>query len=1190
MKVIIGFFKNRIIISVLGLLIISLLVWYVSPAIKFGDNNYSPFESEIARLIAILVIVVGWGVNNLRNQHKNNKNNDDLISALQDNPEPAANNIVSDQTSEEMQQIGDRFTHALATLKKLKFKSGGNVKALYELPWYIIIGPPGSGKTTALVNSSLSFPLTEQIGKGALNGVGGTRNCDWWFTNDAVLIDTAGRYTTQDSHKVIDSSAWEGFLGLLKKHRRRRPINGAIIAISLQDLLTKTEDERSIHASTIRSRIDELMDELEIRFPIYLMFTKCDLISGFSEFFEDMGKDDREQVWGVSLPNVPDHSEAPDFEFLDIEYKNVIKRLYERVLWRVHQERDVKRRGAIQGFPQQMENLKVIVDQFTQQAFVKNRFQYQPYLRGIYFTSGTQDGTPIDRLMSSVSSNFGFDREAVIPSVQQGKSYFLGQLFRDVIFPESELVGSNRKHEKIIAWSKRSAYAGMAALAVVMSVVWAGSFTRNEMYMNEVASYAVEFDTAKKKYNMWSSDIYNTLPALNALENASKVYDQSQHPWLSALGMYDSNVDDAANKAYNFHLKTLFLPKLIKQLEVYLRRGHRGGDLYSTFRTYVMFSKLEHMDKQLVKNWFSEKWKNELEGQATKKKALMGHLTALLSLELDPEKLDKYMLSSTRSLLLRVPASQRIYERIRTNPTYTQKVDLLNAFGESVRDTYITSQEVQKDLSVPILFTKEGYEDIDFSPDSDVISSIINERWLLSDDEDAKVDFIKDDLDAVSEKVKDHYLSDYSAYWKEMYGALKVKPFENIRQANDILTTFTDPVYSPILAILQIGAANTQLSSQVAANLAEDNKKGVSGKLASIAASTASWTKVDREFRSINTMLRETSKKPAYINSVLLRISQLQEFVNEITLSPDTAKKSFEIAKVRYQSGAGNAISSLRDFAKNTPKPIRRWLTTLADETWRVILQSAHQHVNAEWKAKIYRPYRQGLSGRYPLKKTASDEIALFDFVDFFKPGGSVDTFQKEYIKPFITIQKGWNNRLVDNYSLGFSQKTISQVRTAHAIKRVYFRDNAEVPSLTFQLKPDRMSKNDIRFDLEVGESQITYSHGPKFWKPLKWVADDTQDRVRIIFEGLNGKQYSKTFDGPWAWFRLLSQSKLSKTAKSNIYLVTFNVSNEGSSRSELSPLRKSEKHEITFQIKVKSVNNPLNDNLLSRFKSPENI
>lgn len=102
------------------------------------------------------------------------------------------------------------------------------------MPWYIIIGPPGTGKTTILRNSGLNFPLAAD-GEAAIQGIGGTRNCDWWIANEAVLIDTAGRYTTQDVNQDIDAAAWTGFLNLLKEHRRRRPVNGVLLAVSIAD-------------------------------------------------------------------------------------------------------------------------------------------------------------------------------------------------------------------------------------------------------------------------------------------------------------------------------------------------------------------------------------------------------------------------------------------------------------------------------------------------------------------------------------------------------------------------------------------------------------------------------------------------------------------------------------------------------------------------------------------------------------------------------------------------------------------------------------------------------------------------------------------------------------------------------------------------------------------------------------------
>lgn len=1180
----IEFFKNRVVISIIGLIVLSLLIWFVGPMIKFGESNSAPLGSAITRLILIMIILVAWGLNNLRTQMQDKKYNDELVEDLKDNQ---VNDATSEQTLEEMQLINARFTQALATLKKLKFKGRGNKKALYELPWYIIIGPPGSGKTTALINSTLDFPLAEQFGKGALQGVGGTRNCDWWFTNEAVLIDTAGRYTTQDSHKVVDSSAWEGFLNLLKRNRRRRPINGAIIAISLLDLLSQTDEERIMHAKTIRSRIDELMDKLEIRFPIYLMFTKTDLVSGFSEFFEDLGKEDREQVWGISLPNAPGPSQSPDFEYLDGEYDKLFERIYDRVLWRIHQERDVTRRGAIQGFPQQMENIKNIVDEFIKQTFVKNRYQFQPYLRGMYFTSGTQDGSPIDRMMTSVSSNFGFARETVQQVNQQGKSYFIGQLFRNIIFPEAELVGSNRKYETFIRWLQRASYVGFAGITIIMFIVWAGSFTRNEMYMHEVQTYIAEYKAEKKRLNNWSSDIRAVLPSLNALGKASIVYNQNEHPWLSSMGMYDGNVDSAANDAYESQLKKLFLPRLLKHLETYLEKGHRGGDLYNTFRTYLMFQKVEYMDRNLITDWFKTSWQKQLHGQATKRKELEVHLDALLNLDIEPAVLKPRLVKATRSLLLRVPVSQRIYSRIKTNPKYTQNINLFNEFGESVRNTYKNNPKVNKDLSTPLIFTLEGYENIDLSPESGVIANIVNERWVLSDDKTAKVDFIEADLDEISEKVKEHYLSDYKQHWKNIYKTLQVKPFTSMKNANDVLANFTDPVYSPLISILQIGVTNTQLSSQLFANMADDNEKGVGGKIAGFAAAKTKWTKVDKEFRSLNNLMRDAKNKPAAINGIISKVQQLYEFVNEISVSPDPAKMSFDIAKARYQSGAGNAITSLYAYAKNTPQPVKRWLTALSSETWKIVLQSAHHHINTEWRSQVYGPYIKGLAGRYPLKRSSRDELALFDFTEFFKPEGTIDKFYTAYMKPFVNTRgTSWTSRVIDNYSLGLSKKTLKQIRKAQSIKNIFFRANPAMPSLSFQLKPHKMGKKDARFTLEVGEKSIAYSHGPKFWKTLKWIGDDEHNRVRIIFEDLNEREYSKDFDGPWAWFRLQDHSILKKTSKSNVYLVTYNVKRESNEKVKNKKLA----HAVTYKIKAKSVNNPFSKNLLGSFKFPERI
>lgn len=1187
MKKLKAFFTHPVTISLIGLLAVSLLIWFVGPQVKFGADNKAPLASQTVRLVCIMIALVLWGLNNLRIQARNKKTNSDLVSGLKEAQEPNSSSGLTEQTSEEMFQINERFAQALDTLKRYRFKGAGGNKALYELPWYIIVGPPGSGKTTALVNSGLEFPLADQFGRGALQGVGGTRNCDWWFTNEAVLIDTAGRYTTQDSHKVVDSSAWEGFLELLRRNRRRRPINGAIVAISLQDLLMQTEEERALHAKTIRTRLDELMEKLQIRFPVYLMFTKADLISGFSEFFEDFSRDEREQVWGVSLPDAPDRESAPDFDYLRSELTGLTQNLYARVMWRMHQERDSKRRAAIQGFPQQFENLKAIAEQFVRQTFAFNRFKYQPYLRGVYFSSGTQDGTPIDRLMASVAANFGFTREVAQLPHQQGKSFFLNKLFREVIFPEAELVGSNVRYERTVRWLQRGAYAAMLLVMIGLGLVWSGSVMRHKAFMNDVDAQVDEYKLANDKISAWNNDARVVLPSLSALARAAKVYDQQDHPWLSSLGMYDVRVDSRANHAYEEQLKAQLLPRLLASMEAEILRGHEAGDLYDTFRIYMMFQKIDKMEAARVEEWFTSHWETALRGEGTRRKELEVHLSHLLTLELPPAALNAALVKDTRALLLREPVAERVYSRVRTNPLYNREVDLVSLFGSSMRNVFQLDSSIQRRLAVPVMFTKDGYDNIDLSPGSPLVADIVNERWVLSDDENAAIDFIEEDLDDVSVQVKELYLSEYIRVWDDVYKQLRITEVRNLRHAEEVLASMVDPVYSPLMSILQVGYMNTQLRPppEEVAGLAEKNprKGGRAARLAtSMVLSQYEGTKVDKHFRDINALVSEGSGGLAPVHNVMDKVQSLHAFMTDISLAPDPGEQAFLVARQRFDGGAANAISGLRAYAQTLPAPVRPWLEDIADQSWKALLSAAHGYVDSEWRALVYRPYSQALQGRYPLNRSATDEMALYDFSEFFKPGGTVDQYYDEFMAPFITTRGGWRNRVIDGYSVGFSEQVLRQMRNAQTIKDIFYRESPDTIAVTMDLRPKNMDGRDARFFLDVGDERLAYQHGPKFWQTVRWRANQDNMRVRMVFEDVRGSQYDRSFHGAWAWFRLLDSSYVEKTSQSTTYLVTFSVGDERGAQRDA--------HKITYEVKTKSIENPFRREVLNAFSLPESI
>src|SRR5579863_955409 len=340
----------------------------------------------------------------------------------------------------------------------------------------MLIGPPGSGKTTALRNSGLSFLASE---RDPIRGVGGTRNCDWWLSEDAVLLDTAGRYTTQDSDKAVDQKAWLGFLDLLKNFRARQPINGAIVAIGLPDLMAMAQSEREAHARAIRSRLKELREQFGVRYPVYVTFSKLDLIAGFVEFFDDLDRQAREQVWGMTFPLEADGDKLGAVAGFEVQYDALVARLNERLLQRLSGERDIERRSLAFGFPSQLASLKAPLGEFLNAIFAPSRFEERPLLRGIYFVSATQEGTPVDRLMAAIAQSFAIERQRLPAFSGAGRGYFLTRLFKQVIFEEASLVRSDPKRERFQRWRRRAAYGGVVLAALALLGAWSWSYFGN---------------------------------------------------------------------------------------------------------------------------------------------------------------------------------------------------------------------------------------------------------------------------------------------------------------------------------------------------------------------------------------------------------------------------------------------------------------------------------------------------------------------------------------------------------------------------------------------------------------------------------------------------------------------------------------------------------------------------------------
>ena len=1177
----------RWLIPIIGIIAISVLIWFGGPMVAINDAK--PFASILNRILLILIIIILWALNFLWKQLKEKKANEQLMDGLAEGEaKPAQRKLEASSSTtkddEDAAVIQKNFHEALSVLKKTKLKGRHGEQHLYELPWYIIIGPPGAGKTTALANSGLRFPLGDRFGQLALRGVGGTRNCDWWFTDDAVLLDTAGRYTTQDSDVSADSEGWNSFLGQLKKYRTRRPINGVFVAISLIELLQQNEAERAIHANAIKQRIHELNQKLGINTPIYVLFTKCDLIAGFMEFFDDLGREDRAQVWGFTFPlDSPSDPQGVVQNFLQ-EYDILLQRLNSRVMSRLHQERDPQRRSLIHAFPYQMGALKELADKFLKDIFKPSQFEDRFLLRGVYFTSGTQEGTPIDRMMGSLAATFGLNRQTVPSYSGQGKSYFLTHLFQDVIFKESNLVGTDTKFERQRQWVQRGAYAAAVVITISSVFAWTASYNGNSNYIKAAEEKINLFKENSKKLNKYSN-VSNALPALTALKQAADIYKDETIPGYTGLGLkQEGTIHKAGELAYQAALNSIFVPLARARLEQQLSTVNDNPDfVLSALKVYLMLGDPNRREPELIKLWVKLDMQNTLTGDKEERDQLDDQLNYLTNYKFPAQPLDQTVIKLARASLNSIPTKELVYSRLKQEAQTDREPDFLldNELGPSGQDIFITRKGQENIKQIPSLYTYKGYHDFYLKNGLRLAKESTEENWVMG--EQPKHSTVTDPKE-LEESVRKRYLDDYIKYWNSLLNGLSIVKFTSLNQGVEVLETLSAP-NSPLRNLLLKVDENTRLDRApngiAAIGAVIDSKTKESQRIAQTVKRAASQDGqsetsaaiVSNEFSPLTKLVESEKGAPTELDNILKTLSSVHAYLAGIAGTPD-GSAAFQAA-AKKMSGQPDAISNLKTQAIRLQSPMKDWLNDIADNSWKIILSNARKYINNVWRADVYDIYSRSLAERYPLYARSTKDSTLSDFARFFSPKGTINNFFAKYMSPFITTgRRHWQLRVVDNHTIGIDKSDVRMFQQASLIKDTFFSNGGEKPLIEFSMKPIDMDAAIYKFTLDLDEQRVSYRHGPSRSTKLQWPGPTGASRTRITFETTANNLLHRTFDGDWGWFRALDLARMKPTKQRDKLRVTFSLSNL----------------KVQYELHAASVNNPYTLTALKQFRCPKNL
>jgi len=542
---------NAKLASAVGFLILIALIWLVGPFVGLASPEL--------RLSLIVIVMVIWVAALLVGRVITDRAGGLLEKVLRRQADDAVIGATADQRRD-VAQLRQRLLGAIDTLKTSQLGKASGKAALYELPWYMIIGHAAAGKSSAILYSGLDFPFGD---KQAIQGVGGTRNCDWFFTTEGVLLDTAGRYSTQRE----DRPEWLEFLKLLKKYRTKAPANGILVAVSFPELVQHNSEQFTVYARQVRERINEIDDAFGIKVPIYLVFTKMDLLGGFAQYFEDLSEEDRQAAWGATLT----HDQGASFDAVrvvgqqfDILHRGLVQMGFDKLA----NNRGNVSRPALFAFPIEFNGMREAVCKFVELLFQEDPYHSKPLLRGFYFTSALQEGKPRLAAGKRVSSIFNLSRwSGEAEQAPASNSFFLRTLFKEIIFPDRYLIT-----QQVKPTGSRLRLAGLVLGLSCLALMAGGltwSFIGNQRL---IASSTEELQVARKLTG--SKDLGDRLKGLQVLQlRIEQLYHHRTegYPFSLGFGLYQGEkVEKALRKEYFSGVREMMLDPVKVALELTL--------------------------------------------------------------------------------------------------------------------------------------------------------------------------------------------------------------------------------------------------------------------------------------------------------------------------------------------------------------------------------------------------------------------------------------------------------------------------------------------------------------------------------------------------------------------------------------------------------------------------------------------
>lgn len=1016
---------------------------------------------------------------------------------------------------------------------------------LYRRPWYLLIGAPGSGKTTLLARCGLHFPFADLFGQSARRKVGATRACDWWLTDAAVLLDTAGAYTTEHDPQGNPARSWGLLLMLLRKFRPHQPLSGVLLSIGMDDLLTASADERHEQARALHKRLQELYTRLRVRVPVYVVVTKADRLDGFVPYFDALDEEQRRQIWGFTFAHPATQAEGFELDTaFDQQHGLLLQRLEAGLPETLVALAHIDQRASAYLLPQAFARLGAPLRSYLDSVFSFSSFENRIVPRGVYFTSALHDGGEPAQMQRAADPL----RDAAEPGSEESGAFFIGDVLEKVVFQEAGLAGSNpwwKYRNTALHWS---GYALLGALLVLACVFWHSSYRNNHAYLDEVALRLAPIEAQGRQLDpLHRQDLFRLLPYLDALRQLpqSQQFAPDDPPLLYGLGLYQGELlREATGSVYRRALDTSLKPLVAAQIRDLLENDSGADPVYSyeALKAYRMLFDPQHYDAAFLRAWLMS---NLRQRRATDDTPIQWneldlHLQQLFDTSTfsAPFAEDPQLEQKTAGYLGRLPSSQRIYNRIQQiliEPSGRGSVSVVDLAGASAELVFKRPSGKSLVDGIPAMFTRDGYWQ---SFDKQLVSVAREmgkqDAWVIGTT--AQPSGEKDVIDAVRQL----YLQDYIAHWDGLLNDLALQDMSSLNQRIQTARLLSAPD-SPMRRLLVNAVRHLQL--------AKNNEGDAAKPASSVLESRFPGTGPDDAFGQPEQLvathygplieLARSDHAPGggiAFDGVMKETGDLYSFL----LTMQGAVNS------GMSPPSSDVIAALQASSERLPAPFRPMLRSLALGASSDTQSSERGNIRKRVDAEVAGFCRRAIAGRYPLMRTATQDIAADDFGRMFAPGsGLMDSFfQQNLLGKVDTSGARWRfNPGVDGRASSGGDGLLRPFQQAQDIRDTFFgRSGARTPSFNVTLKPVSMDSDIVNLSLDVDGQTLQYSHGPLVPQVVSWPGPKNSMRVGLQLSLFNGGSASLWTSGDWALHRLLDKASIADGGTGRSRLATFNI------------------------------------------------